>query len=170
MSATMLLAVDTARNEPGHHVAAAVEMRRDLARKTGDQVVVLHVHEVATGRFGRMQIDCADDQGEQLADGIVRNLQHLGITAEAQIREADYGHVARAILSAAEEIDARILVLGSSTRRDLPSITIGSVADRLLHLSKPPVLIVPTHSAQPHSAKSEGSADRSLTAPEPAAG
>jgi nucleotide-binding universal stress UspA family protein len=146
MSTTMLLAVDTARYERGRHVTAAVEMVRDLASMTGDRVVVLHVHEFASGRFGRIQLDCADDRGEQLASGIVRDLQDAGIRAEAEIGEADYGHVARAILAAAEEHDARILVLGSSTNRDLPSIPFGSVAARLLHLSKRPVLIVPVHS------------------------
>jgi nucleotide-binding universal stress UspA family protein len=144
---TMLLAADTARYEPGRHVTAAVEMVGDLASKTGDRVVVLHVHEFASGRFGRMQIDCADGQGEQLASGIAQDLKNAGIQAEAEIREADYGHVARAILAAAEEHDARILVLGSSTKRDLPSITFGSVAARVLHLSKRPVLIVPMDSA-----------------------
>jgi len=142
---TLLLAVDTARYEPGRHVAAAVEMVRDLAGKTGDRAVVLHVHEFAYGRFGRIKIDCADDQGEQLVSDVVRDLQDAGVRAEAEIREADYGHVARAILAAAEEHNARILVLGSSTKRDLPSIAFGSVAGRLLHLSKRPVLIVPMH-------------------------
>jgi nucleotide-binding universal stress UspA family protein len=96
-----------------------------------------------------MQIDCADDQDEQLAGDIVRDLQDVGIRAQAQIRDADYGHVARAILAAAQEHDARILVLGSSTKRDLPSIPFGSVAARPLHRSKRPVLIVPMHVDHP---------------------
>lgn len=145
MSATMLLAVDTARYEPGRHVTAAAEMVKDLASKTGDRVIVLHVHEFAVGRFGRIQIDCPDDQGELLATGIARNLQDAGIRAEAEISEADYGHVARAILAAADHHDARILVLGSSTRKDLPTVPFGSIAARLLHLSSRPVLIVPMH-------------------------
>jgi len=145
MSTTMLLAVDAARQEAGRHVTAAVDMVRDLAGKTGDHVVVLHVHEFATGRFGRLQIDCAEGQGEKLVDGIVRDLQDAGIQAEAEIREADYGHIARAIMAAAEEHDSRITVLGSTTTKDLPVIAFGSVAARLLHLSRRPVLIVPMH-------------------------
>jgi len=145
MSTTMLLAVDAARQEPGLHVTAAVDMVRDLAGKTGDRVVVLHVHEFAIGRFGRLQIDCADGQGEHLVAGIVRDLQEAGIQAEAEIREADYGHIARAILAAAEEHDSRITVLGSTTKKDLPAVALGSVAGRLLHLSRRPVLIVPMH-------------------------
>jgi nucleotide-binding universal stress UspA family protein len=148
MSRTMVLAVDTARHESGRHVSAAVEMVRDLAAKTGDRVVVVHVHEFAVGRFGRLRIDCADGQGERLVSDIVTELRTAGVMADGDIREADYGHVARTILAAAVDHDARMTVLGSSTARDLPSVTFGSVASRLLHLSDRPVLIVPMHLAE----------------------
>jgi nucleotide-binding universal stress UspA family protein len=148
MSATMLLAVDTARYEPGRHITAAVEMVRDLAAKTGDKVVVVHVHEYAVGRFGRIRVDCADDEGERLVSDIVGDLRAAGISAEADIRDADFGHIARGILAAGNDHDARIMVLGSHTSKDLPSVTFGSVASRLLHLSGRPVLIVPMRAAE----------------------
>ena len=47
MSKTIMLAVDVARQEPAKHVAAAVRETLELSRDTGDQVMVLHVHEVA---------------------------------------------------------------------------------------------------------------------------
>jgi nucleotide-binding universal stress UspA family protein len=152
MSTTMLLAVDTARYEPGRHVTAAVEMVRDLAAKTGDKVVVVHVHEYASGRFGRIKVDCADDEGERLVADVVAELRAAGITAEADVRETDFAHTARAILAAGNDHDARIMVLGSHTSKDLPSITFGSVASRLLHLSRRPVLIVPMHPDGAHHA------------------
>jgi hypothetical protein len=79
MNTTMLLAVDTARHEPGRHVTAAVETVRDLAAKTGDKVIVLHVHEYRRGVARR------------------------GISAEGEIKEADYGHIARGILAAGRQ-------------------------------------------------------------------
>ncbi len=148
MSTTMMLAVDTARYEPGRHVTAAVEMVTDLAAKTGDKVVVVHVHEYASGRFGRIRVDCADDEGERLVSDIVAHLRAAGISADGDVREADFGHIARAILAAGNDHDARIMVLGSHTSKDLPSITFGSVASRLLHLSRRPVLIVPMRPAE----------------------
>lgn len=54
MSNHILLAVDAASGDPAHHVSAAAAMTRDLARDTGDHVIVVHIHEFATGRFGRM--------------------------------------------------------------------------------------------------------------------
>jgi nucleotide-binding universal stress UspA family protein len=142
MSKTIVLAVDTARREVAEHVAAAVEMTKDVAH-AGDKVIVLHVHEFAVGRFGRIQVDCADGQGESLVTTIVEDLSKSGLSAEGVIEEADFGHVARAILAAAGQCQARLLVLGSSSRTDLPWVPFGSVANRLLHISSLPVLIVP---------------------------
>jgi len=143
MSKTILLAVDTS----GEHVTAAVDMVKDLAR-TDDQVVVLHVHEFAVGRFGRIQVDCLEGEGEKLVGDIVASLGRSGIKAEGAIREADYGHVARKIVAVAQDTGTRMLVLGSSSRTDLPRMPFGSVSGRLLHLASLPVLIVPMHAAE----------------------
>lgn len=147
MSKTILLAVDTAHHDLDEHVSAAVEMIKDLVH-ADDRVVVLHVHEFAVGRFGRIQVDCAEGQGEQLVSDIVAKLGLAGVKAEGSIREADYGHVARRILAEAESCGARMLVLGSSSRTDLRRVPFGSVSSRLLHIASMPVLIVPMHSVK----------------------
>lgn len=142
MSKTILLAVDAARHELSKHVSAAVEMIKDLVH-ADDRVIVLHVHEFAVGRFGRMQVDCAEGQGEQVVSETVAKLGSAGVKAEGSIREADYGHVARRILAEAHNYNARMLVLGSSSGTDLPRVPFGSVSSRLLHIASLPVLIVP---------------------------
>jgi nucleotide-binding universal stress UspA family protein len=159
MSKTIMLAVDTARGELGKHVAAAVEMTKELAAPD-DKVIVVHVHEFAYGKFGKIQVDCMDSQGEQLVSDIVAELGRSGVTASGVIREAEFGHTARAILMAATEAGARMVVLGSRSRTDLPWIPLGSVSTRLLHLSSLPVLIVPMHprGAGVHPADTEVSA------------
>jgi nucleotide-binding universal stress UspA family protein len=145
MGKTIVLAVDVARHGPAEHVAAAVEMVKDITHSS-DKVIVLHVHEFAVGRFGRLQVDCADGQGETLVDRVCADLRGAGLAAEGLIRNADFGHVARAILAAATASRARLLVLGSSSSTDLPWVPFGSVANRLLHIAAIPVLIVPMHS------------------------
>jgi nucleotide-binding universal stress UspA family protein len=147
MSKTIVLAVDAARPEAAKHVTAAAEMVKDLAGEH-DTVVVLHVHEFAVGRFGRLQVDCADGEGEKAVAHMVGSLRHSGIKAEGAIREADYGHVARRILMVAQDAGARMLVLGSSSRTDLPRMPFGSMSSRLLHLASLPVLIVPMQPAE----------------------
>jgi nucleotide-binding universal stress UspA family protein len=142
MKKTIVLAVDTSS-----HVSAAAEMTRELCRDSGDNVIVLHVHEFATGRWGRMQIDCHDGAGERFVGDIVAGLKAAGIKANGEIREAQFGHIARNILDAADEHDARIVILGSSGRTDMPRLPFGSVSHRLLHSATRPVLIVPQLSA-----------------------
>ncbi len=163
MKKTILLAVDTSS-----HVSAAAEMTRDLCMDSGDNVIVLHVHEFATGRWGRMQVDCHDGAGERVVGEIVATMKAAGIAADGEIREAQFGHIASNILDAAEEHDARITVLGSSGRTDMPHLPFGSVSHRLMHSATRPVLIVPRQSAVTqtwHAATAEPAA-----AAEPAAG
>lgn len=143
MSKNIVLAVDAASHDPVRHVVAAAEMARELARDSGDHVIVLHVHEFAVGRFGRIRVDCGDGEGEGVVEKIVSDLREAGVSAEGEIREVNTGHIAAAILAAAHHHDARLVVLGSSSRTDLPRMPLGSVAARLLHMATLPVLIVP---------------------------
>jgi nucleotide-binding universal stress UspA family protein len=147
MEKIILLAVDGQ-----HPVPAAAELTRELSRDTGDRVVVLHVHEFAVGRFGRLQVDCPEDEGDRLAAETVSALKDAGVSAEAEIRETGIGQVAHAILDAADRHDARLVVLGSSGRTDLPHVPFGSVAHRLLHQASRPVLIVPRTARMPSPA------------------
>jgi len=156
MSKNILLAVDAASHDPARHVTAAADMTRDLGRDSGDHVIVLHVHEFATGRFGRIRVDCGDGEGEGVVAKVVSDLQAAGVSADGEIREANLGHIAHAILHAAADHDARLIVLGSSSRTDLPRMPLGSVASRLLHMAARPVLIVPRTDAHAEPAVPAG--------------
>jgi nucleotide-binding universal stress UspA family protein len=137
MSKAILLAVDA------NHTSAATDMARDLAKGSGDRVVVLHVHEFAVGRFGRVQVDCADGEGERVVSDAVQSLRGSGVDATEDVRKTHVGHIARTILDTSEEVGAWVIVLGSSGAHDVPRLPFGSVSLRLLHLSDKPVLIVP---------------------------
>ena len=159
MSKNILLAVDAASGDPVRHVSAAADMTRELSCDSGDHVIVLHVHEFATGRFGRIQVDCHDGEGEEV-EKIVSSLQAAGVSAEGEIGEANYGHTAVAILKAAALHDARLVVLGSSSRTDLPRMPLGSVSNRLLHMANRPVLIVPRPDTPTQAAPSPTAGER----------
>jgi nucleotide-binding universal stress UspA family protein len=139
----ILLAVDVTPGDPLRHVSAAVEMTRELIRDDADQVVVLHIREFSIARLGRMMTDGGGADGGHAVHSVVSALRAAGIHACGQVREADLGHVAQTILDAAREFDARVIVLGSRSSTDLPRNPVGSVAERLLHQSTIPVLIVP---------------------------
>lgn len=139
----MLAVHAAAADDPAGHVPAAAAMTRELSRDSGDRVIVLHVHEYSVGRYGRIRVDCGDGEGERTVDTIVADLKAHDVNAETEIRETHVGHIAATILAAAHDHDARLVVLGSSSRTDLPRIPLGSVATRLLHTATLPVLIVP---------------------------
>jgi nucleotide-binding universal stress UspA family protein len=166
MSKNIVLAVDAATHDPVRHVAAAADMTRDLSRDSGDHVIVLHVHEFATGRFGRIRVDCGDGEGEAVVEKIVAELQAAGVSAEGEIREANLGHIAAAIVHAAHEHNARLVVLGSHSRTDLPRVALGSVASHLLHMSTRPVLIVPRTETHAHTEPDQAAAAAATAGPE----
>ena len=93
-----------------------------------------------------------------MVESIVSDLRAAGVSAEGEIRETHVGHIAAAILKAADQHDARIVVLGSSSRTDLPRILLGSVASRLLHMATRPVLIVPRTDTPTRAAKTAAAA------------
>jgi len=143
---TILLGVDAL-----HYSPEATDMASDLGRASGDKIVVVHVHEFAVGRFGRLQVDCVEGEAEQLVTDVRFSLIEAGADAVTEIRETHVGRIAKAILEAADEHDARIIVLGSSHRTDLPHLPVGSVALRVLHHSHRPVMIVPRGAAVAHA-------------------
>jgi nucleotide-binding universal stress UspA family protein len=161
MKKTIVLAVDAARQKPGGHVADAVAMTRDLSSDTGDEVIVLHVREFSASKFGRVQVDWLEGEGDAVVDEIVADFTSAGISAKREIREADLGFTARVILNVADEHDARMIVLGSSGRTDMPHLPFGSVSHRLLHLARRPVLIVPRDAATDAAEPAAGAAERS---------
>lgn len=149
MAKNILLTVDAL-----HYAPEATEMAKELCQDPDDKVTVLHVHEFAVGRFGRLQVDCPEGEAERLVTSIRTELTDAGIEADAEIREAHVGHIARTIVEAANQHDARLIVLGSARSTDLPLIPFGSVSLKVLHLAKRPVVVVPrqTLSAAEHVA------------------
>jgi len=135
---TILLGVDAQ-----HYAPEATGLASDLCRATGDKLLLVHVHEFAVGRFGRLQVDCVGEESEQLMRDIKANLSAAGIDADTEFWEVPVGRIAKAIIESADEHDARFIVLGSSHSTDLPHLPIGSVALRVLHHARRPVMVVP---------------------------
>ena len=138
MAKNILLTLDAL-----HYGPEATEMTKELCQGQEDKVTILHVHEFAVGRFGRLQVDCPEGEAERLVTRIRTDLTEAGIDAEAEIREAHVGHIAKTIVEAANEHDARIIVIGSARSTDLPPIPFGSVSLKVLHLAKRPVIVIP---------------------------
>jgi nucleotide-binding universal stress UspA family protein len=139
MAAGLVLGYD---DSPGARAALGVAL--ELASALGEP---LHV-AFAAWPPGR---DVGDEYGAHR-----RALEELGeeVTAEALRRAAGVGVTAEAVvedekpvdllLRLADEHDARAIVVGSYGESPLRGAVLGSTPHKLLHLSKRPVLAVPT--------------------------
>jgi nucleotide-binding universal stress UspA family protein len=138
MFRTILLAVDGSK-----YAEKAVDLTKQFAAATHDEVVLLHVTELLPSRF--LLPDDPDEEVDKdtidLTRRYVDELEAAGIKARAELRHIQYGHVARAITGLADELDAGLIVMGSHGRSDLGALLLGSVAHKALHLTGRPVLI-----------------------------
>ena len=138
MFGTILLAVDGSE-----HSERALELAKRLATATNDEVVVTHVTELLPARFQTFPgVDSMlDQEAVEFTKGYVAELEESGIKARTELRSSQYGGIARVLVDAAEDLEAGMIVMGSHGRGDLTALLLGSVAHKVLHLTKRPVLI-----------------------------
>jgi nucleotide-binding universal stress UspA family protein len=148
MRTNILLAIDPAA-AGDRRCGAAAGMIAELIGSDADHVIVLHVREFSILSLARNMTDHGGATGRRAVDQTVSGLREAGIHASGLIREADFGHVARTILDAADEFDARLIVLGSASRADFPGLPAGGVSAHVLHLATRPVVIVPPDGRRP---------------------
>ncbi|HWW67250.1 MAG TPA: universal stress protein [Solirubrobacterales bacterium] len=121
---------------------AALEKACEMAKALGDKVVI--VFGYAPGGYGGGEIPTHREAVEELAEKV---------TAEADTRAAEAGveHEVKlkplkplhALVEAAGEGKARMIVVGSHSEAPLKSAIIGATPYKLLHHSEVPVLVVP---------------------------
>jgi nucleotide-binding universal stress UspA family protein len=91
--------------------------------------------------------DKTNDASAQLAAGGADYARRAGLNATAEV--ATTGQVAaEAILQAADDLDAALIVLGSRGRRGLAAALLGSTSTAVLHHTRRPTLVIP--SSTPH--------------------
>ena len=127
------------------------------AKSMGAQIVLLHViadpayyssleYSPITGFAGYM--DMSNNQLDSL-DGLIKASRqyleklthHLGDKKiKTIVKEGDF---APAILTAAKELKADMIIMGSHSRNWLENIVMGSVTEKVLHGTTIPLLIIP---------------------------
>jgi nucleotide-binding universal stress UspA family protein len=132
----IVLAVDG--SEPAQR---AVPVAADIASKYGSEVIAVHVVEQQLGRGGPIAFDTTEEATRD-ADDAARSLKDLGVSARAEARAALAGRAAQEIMDVATSEDAGLIVMGSRGMSDWEGLLVGSVAHKVVHLSRVPVLIV----------------------------
>ena len=81
------------------------------------------------------------DEHRQI-QGLADRLRNTGIETTALLV---HGKTVDAILQEASDVEADLIVVGSHGRGAMYQLLVGSVSEGVLHKSKLPVLVIPTH-------------------------
>lgn len=135
-----------------------------LAKSMNSEITLLHVtsdsiaynsleHVTVMGFVGNfetepssLQFDLAENIKKVAQQYLNKTKQHLGDKAIKTIVKD--GDTADTIIEVANDVKADIIVLGSHSKKWLENIIMGSVSEKVLHLSTTPLFIVPTKKRQ----------------------
>jgi nucleotide-binding universal stress UspA family protein len=132
----ILLAVDTSEQSQ-----LATSKAAELAKGTNGQIHVFHVRPLIAGRGGWLDIDLTEEE-RNVADDVAAELEGQGLSVTASRIASYHGDTGKRIVEAAHDFGADVIVMGSRGHGELPSILLGSVAHKVVHLAHCPVLIV----------------------------
>jgi nucleotide-binding universal stress UspA family protein len=114
-----------------------------LAREQGSSVKVVHVIEIAAGRGGGL-VHLDERELEAKIERQCRGLVDAGVDAELEFHSALAGGPAHVIAEVAARCNADLIVTGTRGHTAAVGVVLGSVAHRLLHISRCPLLIIPS--------------------------
>lgn len=130
----IVLAANVEQDQPWVADAAA-----DLAKQLVGQVAVICVDELRTEILSTLPREEAHGRAATVAQRAVDRLKAAGVEATMTVRS---GSALERILEYADEIDADVIVVGSSVKSRLATALLGSVPVGLIKRSKRPVLTI----------------------------
>jgi nucleotide-binding universal stress UspA family protein len=119
----------------------AVKPVGDLALALGSQVLVFHLREMLAVSGGPVDVDVTEDDADVAAE-LAAVLKERGVEATSLRRREYYRRTPVEIVVQAHEFGAELIVMGSRGVSGLPGILLGSVTQKVLHLSDVPVLVI----------------------------
>ena len=129
----------------------AVQAARELARLSGGEIRLLHVHQVeriaphGTGPLAVTEGAAASAAQQEAVDRVAdasKQMTEAGMAATGEVRVSLSGRVAAEIVAAADAWGADTIVIGSRGLTNLAGILLGSTTDKVLHLATHPVVVV----------------------------
>ena len=123
--------------------ARAVQQQRVTALSCPQHGTV----EPVVGRALRLIAECAAAQTAIAFDGVelAREMDAQGVKGEIVVSEAaSLDDVSTAVLKAAADFNADLLVMGTHGRRGFQRLILGSVAERCVRQASLPVLLIPS--------------------------
>jgi nucleotide-binding universal stress UspA family protein len=114
-----------------------------IAAKAGSHVEVVHVHEhdFIPGKSGvALDLERVDD-AQTLVDKAVESLSADGITVKGRLLRAQTRDVPRAIIDAAKESGADLIIVGRRGLSSLTGMVFGSVSNKIVQVATVPVMV-----------------------------
>ena len=116
---------------------------KSLAAQNEAEVVVVHSEEILVGRAGGYPLHADEQDVQAKIDRQVSELAGEGVNATVRMMPGLAGGAAHTIAQAAAEAHADVIVVGTRGHTPIGGLLLGSVTQRLLHISPCPVLTVP---------------------------
>lgn len=133
---------------------AALTHAVDLARHTGDTIAVITVWQALQGDFGLVfpsgaPLEALLDQERRHAEDTLAAARMQVEAAGAAVRtRLAAGDPAAVICAYADEVDARLIAMGTHGHSPVVEILVGSVSASVVRHARRPVLVVPVSAAR----------------------
>ncbi|KWK05153.1 universal stress protein [Burkholderia stagnalis] len=149
MYSNILVALDGSETS-----SRALEAALTLASESGARLTPVYVVDFmapaydALGYDPSILIGAFREEGLRVTDDAAKRMAARGVSGATQIVDVDAGEdIAHRILSAAQQIGADLIVMGTHGRRGFRRLVLGSVAERVLRGAACPVLMITAHGA-----------------------
>jgi nucleotide-binding universal stress UspA family protein len=123
--------------------SAAIPAAVELARLSGGSIVVAHVDERIAAKGDMPSLRADEDEVKAAISKQADAITADGVDARLETASVVLGGPAHSIEDIAEAAGADVIVVGSKGRSGISGLLLGSVPDRLLHIAKRPVLVIP---------------------------
>ena len=116
----------------------------ELAKEIKGKIVIAHVEERMATK-GRAPLEADEDEIQAELRAMVKDFAAEGIEASLEMGDVMAGGAgtAHAIADIAERSKADLIVTGTRGHSPVAGLLVGSVTQRLLHIAKQPILVVP---------------------------